>query len=480
MLTTHADLWILIVALVAAFYVAWSIGANDVANAMGTSVGSGALTLRKALVIAGIMEFCGAFFVGGSVSETIKEGVVDVSLFASEPQVLVYGMLAVLLAVGLWVQIASYYGWPVSTTHTIVGALVGFGLVYAGIDAIHWHSVTTIGISWVISPVLGAVLSYLIFSFIRWRIFYSLNPVGETKKVLPFFVTLIISIILFVVLYKGVGDFRPDLSLWPALGLCLLGGLLAGSIAFFLVARLELEHTPKELKQFRNLATLTSLHKAIRHLSKIRLTGTEDVQLLVDKKIHEIELMIYELEKGTKIAQEGKHFEYRKVEGLFIFLQILTASFMAFSHGANDVANAIGPIGTIIDYLKTGKILTTSSTPSWVLALGGVGIVVGLATWGWRVIATVGEKITDLTPSRGFAAELGAAVTIIFASRLGLPISTTHTLIGSIIGIGMARGIGALNLAVLRDIAVSWVITLPAGAVLTVLFFYLIQWVFIA
>lgn len=400
---------LLIIAIVVGFYVAWNIGANDVANAVGPSVGSGSLTLVQAVIIAAIFEFCGAFFLGANVSETLESGIVNPSLFTHDSRDYIYGMLGALIATGLWLQVASYFGWPVSTTHTIVGGVLGFGLVFGGFHSIHWSTIGSIIASWVISPILGGGLGYVIFVIIRSRILYRDHPFKAMIKATPYFSFSIFFLLTLILLFGGLKGFHLHLNAI----LVLIGAICVGIIA----------------------ALFTVL-----------------------------------LLKKQKEREDG----YVQVEKIFSYLLIVIACFMAFAHGSNDVANVIGPLSAIVNGIQ-GRPLFGESVPLWLLLLGGAGIVVGLATWGWRVIETVGKKITSLTPSRGFAAGFAAALTIMLASKLGLPISTTHVLVGAVLGVGFARGIGAINLATLRDIAISWVITVPAGALLSMLFFFILK-----
>jgi inorganic phosphate transporter, PiT family len=410
------ELTLLLIALVLGFYMAWNIGANDVANAMGTSVGSGALTLLQAVLIAAVLEFAGALLVGGHVSETIESGVVNPALFS--PTEYIYGMLASLLAAGVWLQFASYHGWPVSTTHSIVGALIGFGIIAGGFSTVYWGQVGYVLSAWIASPIIGGAIAFLLFNFIRRRILDVAEPVNAAKRLTPLFVFALITVLVMMMLFNGLKSFHLNFGFWQALGISSGVGLIAAIIAKLLVRRIQLPEKSKE-----------GYHRLRR--------------------------------------------EYRMVEGIFVFLQIMSASFMAFAHGANDVANAIGPLSGVVSMIRNGVVVHRDHVPIWILALGGVGIVVGLATWGYRVIRTIGKKITELTPTRGFSAEFGAAITIIVCSRLGLPISTTHTLVGGVLGVGLARGIGAINLNIIRDIALSWVVTVPAGAILSILFYKL-------
>lgn len=461
-----------ILVLVVGFYMAWNIGANDVSNAMGTSVGSGALTLRKAVILAAILEFSGAFFVGGSVSETIQKGIVDTTIFSADPMILVLGMCAALLGTGIWLQIASYKGWPVSTTHAIVGAIFGFGALIS-LDAVKWGEIGFIALSWIISPLSSAILSYTLFNILQRKILYAMSPVQETKKLMPFFVFLIFSVFTLSCLANGLKNLHLEISFSMALGIAILVGLLAALITYTLVQRLPFlteyaaspsRHTPQ---------TVVSLEKAIKHLQRVRSTSHDEAYVKVTEILNNVKILSNDLRKETSLIERTS--EYNVVEKMFVFLQIMSACFIAFAHGANDVANAIGPVAAVLDTIKNGVMTEASVVPSWLLAFGGVGIVIGLATWGWRVIETIGKKITELTPTRGFCAEFGAATTILIASKLGLPISTTHCLVGSVLGVGLARGFRALNLSMLRDILLSWIVTIPASAIMTIIAFYILK-----
>ncbi|MCH9611182.1 MAG: hypothetical protein S4CHLAM81_14410 [Chlamydiales bacterium] len=402
--------YLFLVALIVGFYVAWNIGANDVANAVGPAVGSGSLTLLQAVIVAAIFEFLGAFLLGANVSETLESGIVNPTLFDGHVQDYIYGMLAALIATGVWLQVASYFGWPVSTTHTIVGGVLGFGLIYGGVGSIFWKTIGSIAASWVVSPVLGGALAYLIFSVIRKRILYCKEPLVAMRRATPYFAFLVFSLLTLILLFGGLRGLSFEFNIVSLLLFVFCVGLLA-----FLFAKLLLK-------------------------------------------------------------RRGKLEGYDQVERIFSYLLMIIACFMAFAHGSNDVANVIGPLSAIVNGIQ-GKPIFGQSVPISLLLLGGGGIVIGLATWGWRVIETVGKKITSLTPSRGFAAGFAAALTIMLASKLGLPISTTHVLVGAVLGVGFARGIGAINLGTLRDIAISWIVTVPAGACLSILFFFIIKWI---
>ncbi|MDB2384509.1 inorganic phosphate transporter [Endozoicomonas sp.] len=412
---------LLALACVFGFFMAWGVGANDVANAMGTSVGSKALTIKQAIIIAILLEFAGAYLAGGSVTETIRKGIIDPNMpeLLAHPELLVYGMLAALLAAGTWLLIATHYGWPVSTTHSIVGAIVGFAAVGISPEAVSWGQVTSIVASWVISPVIAGTLAFLIFMSVQKLILNTETPFVNAKKYIPFYMLLVGFMMSMVTLTKWLKHIDLPLDRTDSALLALLIGvilMLAGKYA----------------------------------LSKI----TEDVS--ADKKFH-----------------------FSSVEKVFGVMMIFTACSMAFAHGSNDVANAVGPLAAIASIIDSGgEIAGKTAIPEWVLLLGAAGIVIGLATYGYKVMATIGTHITELTPSRGFAAELSAASTVVLASGTGLPISTTHTLVGAVLGVGMARGIGALNLQVIGKIFMSWLITLPAGAIFAIVFFEILKLVF--
>lgn len=399
-------------------FMAFGIGANDVANAMSTSVGSKVLTIGKAVLVAAIFEFAGAYLAGGEVTSTIRKGIVDSSMFVDTPEILVFGMLASLLAAAIWLLIASWFGWPVSTTHTIVGAIVGFAAIGVGLDAVKWDKLGTIVSSWVVSPLLAGTLSFLIFTSVQRLVLDRENPLMHARRWVPVYMFLTGFILALVTLLKGLKHIGLEFSGFEAVQIAAAIGAFVAIIGAVVIRRMRVD------------------------------------------------------------PEADSRFRFSSVERVFAILMVLTACGMAFAHGSNDVANAIGPLAAVVSILKTGVVGAKAATPSWILFLGAIGIVIGLLTFGRAVMRTVGEKITDLTPSKGFAAELAAGSTIVLASATGLPISTTHTLVGAVLGVGMARGIAALNLNVIRTIFVSWIVTLPAGALLSILFFYILKGIF--
>ena len=399
-------------------FMAWGIGANDVANAMGTSIGSKALTIKQAVVIAAIFEFSGAFLAGGQVTSTIRKGIIDNAAVTQSPDLIIYGMLASLMAAGLWLVIASRAGWPVSTTHTIVGAIVGFAMVGLGMDAVKWDKVITIVMSWVISPVLAGTLAFFLFRSVQKLILNTDNPIANAKKYVPIYIFATGFMIALVTLFKGLKHVGLEFSTGQNYAIAVLTGLLIMVCGIFFISKIDID------------------------------------------------------------LSDDKDFAFANVEKIFSVLMVVTACSIAFAHGSNDVANAVGPMAAVISIANDGVVSQNSAMPVWILLVGGVGIVLGLAMYGKKVIATIGGKITELTPSRGFACGLAASTTVVFASSTGLPISTTHTLVGAVLGVGLARGIGALNLGVVGTIFMSWIITLPAGALLSIFFFYFFKGIF--
>ena len=462
-----------IIVLVVGFYMAWNIGANDVSNAMGTSVGSGALTLKKAVIIAAILEFAGAYFLGGNVSSTMQGQLIDVTRFAHDPNTLIFGMCGALLGTGIWLQFASYFGLPVSTTHAIVGAIVGFGALTLGIGGVEWKTIGSIASSWVLSPVLSGFISYLIFSILQRNILYALNPAHATKRLIPILLFFVFGTFALTFIFNGFGRYEITFSFSQAMLISGIVGLVAAFIGRVIIKRMKIPQssleTPSRLLPFK----VISLEKAIKHLRRVRTGSIDDTHNKITQLLEEMHDLKRNMRKKTQFNERTT--EYDLVEKAFASMQIISACFVAFAHGANDVANAIAPVAAVIETIRHGVQDQATAVPPWLLGFGGLGIVIGLATWGWRVIMTIGRKITELTPTRGFSAEFGAALTILLASKLGLPISTTHCLVGAVLGVGLARGIRALNLRTLKDIALSWIITLPASALMSVICYFILK-----
>ena len=413
----HGTVYI-VLACAFGLFMAWGVGANDVANAMGTSVGSRALTVRQAIIIAAIFEFTGAFLAGGEVTRTIRKGMIEPGLLAGSPELLVYGMLASLLAAGIWLLVASRAGWPVSTTHSIVGAIVGFAAVGIGVDAVQWGKVGTVAASWVVSPAVAGVIGYWLFVSVQKLILNTANPLANARRWVPVYIFLVGFIIALVTMLKGLKHVGLHLSTVQNYAVAVAAGLVVAGIGVAAIRRLRFD------------------------------------------------------------PDADRDFHFANVEKVFGVLMMFTACAMAFAHGSNDVANAVGPLAAVVNVAQTGVVGEQALVTVWILLLGGAGIVLGLITYGHRVMSTIGTGITDLTPSRGFAATLAAATTVVIASGTGLPISTTQTLVGGVLGVGLARGIAALNMDVVRTIFLSWIVTLPAGAILAIVFFFLFKGIF--
>ena len=410
---------LLILAIVFGVFMTWGIGANDVANALGTSVGSGAITVRTAIIVAAIFEFAGASLAGSSVTRTIRKGIIDPSQIVDRPELLVFGMLAALLAAGCWLALASVRGWPVSTTHSIVGAIIGFAVAGIGFDAVNWGKVGQIVASWVVSPVLGGGVAFLLMLSVQSLILKSEHPFKSAVRYAPYYLFLVGFVISLVTIFKGLKHLNVDLNGYESAAIAAGVGILTAMIGKRAVARV-------------------SVHEAM------------------DETAH-----------------------LASVERVFAPMIVFTACAMAFAHGSNDVANGVGPLTAVYGLIQSGGEVTQKiEMPFWILMLGGMGIVLGLVTYGYRVMRTIGTKITALTPTSGFCATVAAALTVVIASRTAMPVSTTHIAVGAVMGVGMARGIAALDLRVIGSIFVSWVVTLPAGGVLAALFFFMLKGMF--
>ncbi|AEC52174.1 phosphate permease [Pyrococcus sp. NA2] len=396
-----ADPWV-ILTLILGLAMAWAIGANDAANSMSTAVGAGAITPRQAVIIAGILEFTGAYFFGKTVTETIRKGIIDLGKI-SDPNVLVYGSIAALLGATIWLVIATKYGLPVSTTHSIIGGIIGYGIVYAGPEIVNWSKVTKVVLSWILSPIVGAIFAFLVFRAIRRTVLRSDNPIKSAKRWSPFWIALafvVIGTMFYIKVLHGNSLYMGILKL----------GIPAGLITF----------------------AITSLILRVKFPS-------------VDP--------------------------YLGAEAIFRRVQVITSGYVALAHGANDVANAIGPVAAVYTIATLGMAGAKVPVPRWILALGGLGIAIGVATYGYRVMETVGKRITELTNTRGFTIDFSAATVVLIASWLGMPISTTHTVVGAVIGVGLARGVKAINKNVVRDIIISWFVTVPVAAAISAVIF---------
>jgi len=415
-------LWLVMGGVVAlCLYTAWTIGANDVANSMGAPVGSGAITVRQAILIAALCEFAGAVLVGSDVTDTIRKGIVSPDALGRSPEVFCLGMASALLASAVWLHVATWLGMPVSTTHSIVGAVAGFGVVAAGIHSVNWARMVEIVLSWFISPVAGLALGYIIFRFILRTVLTKAQPVAAATRVAPIIVFLTTLTVALATIYDGMKNLLKPGSVfaeWATGGRAILLAAAASLVAAVVARRL------------------------LRHRAQV--------------------------EAGLPLSEQ-----LRRVERVFVPLAVMAACSVSFAHGANDVANAVGPLAAIADILKTGTVKLRVEVPFWILALGGLGIVLGLATYGYTVMRTIGKGITEITPSRAVATGIATAATVLTCTRLGLPVSTSHCVVGAVLGVGLARGLGAVNQRVIRNIMGSWLATVPAAAGMTMLLFVL-------
>ena len=417
LINQYGTLFIVVTAIFG-LLMAFGIGANDVSNAMGTSVGSGTITAKQAILVAMVFEFAGAYLAGGEVTETIKSGIIDPMEFVATPDILVLGMMGSLLSASVWLLIASFMGWPVSTTHSIIGAIIGFACVTIGPHAVEWGSIKGIVGSWFITPIVSGIIAYTIFTSTQKFIFDTETPLENAKKFGPY--------------YMGLTAF---------------------------------------------IITIVTITKGLKHVG-LHLTTTETVLISALISIASI-IFCYFYFRSESFKNRVQGGTFGGVEKVFSILMLLTAWSMAFAHGSNDVANAIGPLSAVVSIVENhGQIVAKTHLAWWILPLGATGIVIGLAVMGYKVMGTIGTGITDLTPSRGFSAEFATAITVVVASGTGLPISTTQTLVGAVLGVGFARGIAALNLTVIRNIFASWIVTLPAGAMLSIAFYYLLSAIF--
>ena len=419
------DIIILAVLTLLGLYMAWTIGANDVANSMADAVGSGALSVKHAVIAAGICEFAGAVLVGSHVTETIRKGIVDPAALSSLPgmlegepaALLVLGMAAALLSAAIWLHLATWLGMPVSTTHSIVGSIAGFGIVAAGIGSVHWGKMGQIVASWFISPFAGGLMAFIIFKIISKMILGQEQPAKAAIKITPYIVFFLALVVTLATIYKGF------------------------------------KHVLK------GIDWLTDTHTLIIALA-ISVVSTIISRIHVKKKLAD--------KVSLPLAQQ-----LVKVEEVYVPLVIISSCAVAFAHGANDVANSVGPLAAVANILKTGTVEMKVPVPLWILVLGGFGIVLGLATYGYRVMATVGTKITEITPTRGVAADIAATATVLICTRMKLPVSTTHTLVGAIMGIGLARGLAGIDSRIAKKIFKSWLITVPAAAIVCIILFLL-------
>lgn len=392
-------------AILSGCFMAWAVGANDVANAMGTSVGSKVITIRQAVLIAAIFEGMGAFLSSGTVTGTIQHDIIDIAFYDDNMLVLAKGMVASLFASATWLILATQRGWPVSTTHSIIGAVVGFGLVTQGVSAIHWEKIGSIVLSWLLTPVVSGFIAWFCFKLIQWFVLRHHNALERCSIFFSFFTGFV-------------------------------GGVVGLYLSFYMLGRYD-------------------------HLFSIGIAMCTG-------------LSTYGLSHTRSDLMLSYREQTQKAEKMFGFLALCSACAMAYAHGSNDVANAIGPMASVVDILKYGYI-KQDSLPVWLVLTGSAGVVTGLAMYGYKIITSVGTKITTLSPSRSFSAQLSTSLVVLIASSMGMPVSTTQTLVGAVLGVGLARGLAAVNLSVVQEIFMSWGVTIPAGGLFSMIYFLLLE-----
>ncbi len=428
-----------------AFYLAWNLGANDVANSMGTSVGSKAVTLRQALIIAGILEFAGAVLFGRGVSATLATKVVNPALFIPEPQILLVGMVSVLLACGVWLNFATLKGLPVSSSHAVVGAIAGFACVAVSPEAVDWRSIGMISLIWIVTPVISGAIAALFYSQIKRWILEQPEPIAQLREWVPWLSVALLSSFGVIVLPSVVERLFAEALPLPSHTISLgIGAIGAIGLTFFSWHSLEVLGA-EEAREAR-----------------------EAGEARVAREARVVTLQLKSQNSKLKTSFPSP------TESLLARFQLISACFVAFAHGSNDVGNAVAPLAAIVYIVQTGTVPTENfQVPLWILVLGGAGIVAGLAVWGKKVIATIGEGIIPLQPSGGFCAELATAMTVLLASRLGLPVSTSHALVGGVVGVGLMQTLRVIRFQTLYSIGLAWVITVPLSACLGAGFFSL-------
>jgi sodium-dependent phosphate transporter len=506
--------WIFTCGIIFAFYNAWGGGANDCANSFATSVGSKVLTIKQAVIIASIFEFTGAVLMGSHVTDTVRKRIVSENIFENDPGALMLGMLCADLASAIWLTVATYLKWPVSTTHSIIGAIVGFCLAYGGTEAIVWDKIGFIVLSWFVSPLVAGAFSFVLFKVIMKYVFESQNPFRNTQRIYPIltFVTFFINS-LFII-YKGSPQFDlDDMPFWQ----CFLISFGIGTFTACISWYIYLPYAVKKVERFfgteessieneenvelnvrsisyRNVMRLEGDNEAETNTYEVTVESNLDDYIEENENVEENENFVYNSEisldenidnsnevtlrlRKRKENEQVEELHSRaaeidpKSDKLCSWLQIFTSCFSSFSHGSNDVANAIAPLATIYAIYQTDEVSRNSVVPIWILALGGVGIVFGLATWGYKIINRIGRDLTKISPSRGFIIELAAATTIIIASRSEMPVSTTHCQVGSVVGCGLTGGKKNVKWSLLRGILFSWFITLPITGFLSAALF---------
>jgi sodium-dependent phosphate transporter len=476
-------LWIFVVGIIFSFYNAWGGGANDCANSFATSVGSNVLTLRQALLIASVFEFSGAVLMGSHVTNAIRKKIVDSTIYEEDPGILMYGMMCASLSSAIWLTVATFLKWPVSTTHSIIGSIIGFSLVYGGENGLNWEKVGFVVLSWFLSPILAGLFSSSSFYTINRFVFRTDKPYEKTAQLFPLITFFTFFINTLFIIYKGSPQLKlKDTPLWIAIVASLCIGIFTAVLAYHLYLpyakrkiekeeqlKLENEQTEGELETRTDSYSMAIEGNDYTQFKYDNNKTIEDNIKLVSEFKTELEMIKYN-DDNSKLYSNAHEIDY-KAEKLCSWIQVITACFSSFAHGSNDVANAMAPLATIYYIYENNENSKKMEVPIWILALGGFGMVVGLATWGYKIINRMGRDITKISTSRGFIIELGAALTVIIASRIGMPVSTTHCQVGSIVGCGLVGGKKNIQWKLLKGIFFSWFITLPFTGLLSAAIF---------
>jgi solute carrier family 20 (sodium-dependent phosphate transporter) len=484
--------WIFVTGIFFSLYNAWGIGANDCANSFATSVGSGVLTLKKAVIIAAIFEFGGAVLMGSHVTDTVRKSIVDIEIFDKNPGALMYGMLCADLSSAIWLTLATYFKYPVSTTHSIIGAIVGFSIAYGGRDAVDWEKIGFIVLSWIASPLLAGIFAFTIYYTIQCFIFKSEKPFEYTLVLFPILTFFTFFINVLFIIYKGTPNLDlDDMPLWK----CLLISMGIGTVMALISQYIYLPYVKKNVRRNGNpKENSNEIENGSIKMSVVRTESYREATITFESSTDENKNYIYDnkqtiefnilgakkyasnleknkLDNEVELLHQNAEDIDKESDELCSWLQIITACFSSFAHGSNDVANAIAPLATIYAIYKDGYLREESIVPIWVLVLGGFGIVVGLSTWGYKIIDRIGRELTKITPSRGFVIELAAATTVIIASRAEIPVSTTHCQVGSVLGCGMTSGFKNIKWSLVKGILFSWLVTLPFTGLLSAALF---------
>jgi len=470
--------WVVVLGGLCMAYMAWGIGANDVANSFGTAFGARCLTIRQACVIAAVCELAGAVLLGGDVADTIRKGMMDIDLYSGdEGRVLIMaGMTSVLLAAATWLLVASKYGLPVSTTHSAVGGVIAFAVASKGYGSVKWSKVGMIIASWFISPTMSAIIGFVMYGSLSALVLKHDDSLRRAKIAAPFLVFLMTFVLAMFTIYKGakgigLNKTHPAVAVGASFGISALAGGLSYPFVIWWGKQIAAREVAKKLAVEQELAQDPEKNQAERQPEKpanasYPKIADSDPDLVITKAgedgIDKIDVHVKEVD-GQKPTSEGEppvEESWSETERLFQSFVVIVAAFQSIAHGANDVANSVGPFGAVLA-ASQGELGKKTSIPVWVFFVAGFCIVIGLAMYGVKVMQTIGNNITPVTPSKAFCAQWAATSVVLLATRLGIPISTTHAAVGGVLGVGLAEGVRNIRWSVMAKIFTSWIVTLP-------------------